>query len=477
MNSSLRQYLSRAILCLVLLLLLPRIANACGCFRTSTVLDDYQSADLVVIARMKTVIKGKIRYFSDISHVTMEVEKVYKGDVKIGDELTFLQGDAVLNCSWDFVADWIGEKFLFYLYRPEKPGEPFVVSTCNRSTGLEAANDDLLYLENIDRVKGRTRISGVLEVEDEPTAGEQVRITGKNKTYIATTDKNGVYELYDLPPGRYSVEPVLKFGWKIYDWHITRQETRAEWRRSNLDLPPLTKRWFTLRAGKHFGADIRLELANRIAGRITSRAGKPLQRVCVTLVRAEESEEFRACNDFSNADGTFAVDSLDAGAYKLIVNYENIKSNYQPFPKLYYPGVERTEEAKVLTVKFGESIEGLNFVVPTLAETVKLEGVVRYSNGRPASKIDVRFNTPKIGEIDGSIEVQTDNRGRFAITVLKGSSGQLYSIYMPDDREVKNCAPLKRSLHGNHYLETPRLQIVANENQTFELKLPASPCR
>ena len=81
------------------------------------------------------------------------------------------------------------------------------VSTCNRSNRVENTHDDLLYLENIATVQGRTRVSGVVDGDDENAAGQQVRITGKNKSYIATTDKNGVYELYDLPPGRYLTEP------------------------------------------------------------------------------------------------------------------------------------------------------------------------------------------------------------------------------------------------------------------------------
>ena len=72
---------------------------------------------------------------------------------------------------------------------------------------MENTHDDLLYLENIAKVQGRTRVSGVVDGDDENAAGQQVRITSKNKSYMATTDKNGVYELYDLPPGRYLTEP------------------------------------------------------------------------------------------------------------------------------------------------------------------------------------------------------------------------------------------------------------------------------
>lgn len=245
-------------------------------------------------------------------------------------------------------------------------------------------------------------------------------------------------------------------------------------RRSELDLPPPAKVWFTLRPKKHFGANITLALANKVAGRVTTPAGQPLNKVCVSLVPVEDSG-FRACEAFTRADGTFAVESVADGSYRLLLNYENIRTSHQPFPMRYYPGVATAESAKVLTVKFAESIEGLQFVVPNASETIKLEGIVRYANGRAASDKYVRFRTPKTADVDGNIEVTTDARGRFSLTVLKGLRGELYSIYAVALYELVNCPPLEQS--GKTHFETTRLQVEATENKTFELKLPVSPCR
>jgi len=353
---------------LLSLFLIPlRSAHACGCFNTATVLDDYQQADFVIVAQLKTLIKGRSQFGSDISHVTMMVQKVFKGEVKVGQELTIGNGDPVLGCSWPFYAEQVGETYLLYLYRPEKPGEPLYVSVCNRSSGLEAAHDDLLYLENMAKVRGRTRVSGNVKREGadyENVKGQRVRIAGKNKTYIATTDDAGVYELYDLPPGRYSIEPVLEPGWKIDAWGLTRQPTRAEMMADPDPVPPPPRKmWFTLRPKKHFGVSIRLRLDNKIAGRVTTSAGQPLSRVCVSLVPVKA--EPLVCNAFTEKDGSFEISSVDAGSYNLVINYAGIKSSHQPFPSLYYPGVTTAEAAKVLEVKFAESIVGLTFVVPS----------------------------------------------------------------------------------------------------------------
>ena len=56
----------------------------------------------------------------------------------------------------------------------------------------------------MNKVPGRTRISGVLSeggLARLSLGGQTIRIIGRNKTYGTKTDKNGVYELYDVPPG------------------------------------------------------------------------------------------------------------------------------------------------------------------------------------------------------------------------------------------------------------------------------------
>ena len=250
------------LLLLLLFLLLPRVANACGCFPNTTVLDEYNDAGLVVIARVTAVTKGSARFLGNISQVTMTVQKVFKGKVKAGATLTFSSGDPILDCSWDFYENKVGETYLLYLDPPEKSSEPFSVSTCRRSNSVENAKEDLLYLENMDKLRGRTRVSGVVARNiDDYEAGQQVRIVGKNKTYIATTDEDGVFEIYDLPPGRYSIGPVLQPGWKVDEWITTREKVR-EWKREDLGDPLPDKVWFTLRARKHFGVKIELDRAN-----------------------------------------------------------------------------------------------------------------------------------------------------------------------------------------------------------------------
>jgi hypothetical protein len=78
------------------------------------VLDDYEQADLVIIAKMKLVTKNitPTRFGGDKNHAIMTVQRVFKGDVTAGQELTFGQGDPTLGCSWALYENYVGEEYL-----------------------------------------------------------------------------------------------------------------------------------------------------------------------------------------------------------------------------------------------------------------------------------------------------------------------------------------------------------------------------
>lgn len=344
--------LIRVALVLSALFMFADVASPCGCFNSATVLDDYEEADLVIVARFVSVTKTKTPRWplNDIDTATMIVERVYKGDVKSGDNLIFAQGNVTLDCSWTFYEEEIGTQYLLYLYRPEKSTGHFIVSACNRSRSLEYANDDLLYLDNLDKVRGRTRVSGVLDQDggaDSDVVGRKIRILGKNKTYVAITDKNGVYELYDLPPDKYILEPELRFGWKVEKFGLTRRPTRSEWMHG---MKPSNRVAFTLRPKRHFGVDIDLALSNHIGGTVRDAKGKPLQWVCVSFAPVETPEKDLDCNDLTDVEGSFRIDGAEAGTYMLVFNPRNKPTAEMPFPRFYYRDAIEREKATAITV-------------------------------------------------------------------------------------------------------------------------------
>lgn len=224
----------------VLFTILLSVQNilACSCLAKSTALDSYESSDLVIATKLISVKKVRekedeydIRY---ITSVKMLVEKVYKGNVKIGDELTFAQGGGA-DCIWTYEEKLIGKKFLFYLNKPSK-GHPifddentknaelmYYPVTCGRSTDLKNAADDIAFIENIEKYRGRTRISGKLQsgYKNSPSlANIEVKILSNDKIYKTNTDKNRFYEIIDIPAGIYVIEPSIPKGWKIFRFSL-----------------------------------------------------------------------------------------------------------------------------------------------------------------------------------------------------------------------------------------------------------------
>jgi hypothetical protein len=246
-----------------------REAKACECrLEPITVLDEYDDAAVVVIARVASVKKSGNdagHPVNRISSTGMVIEQVFKGGVKVGEELTFRQGDPG-ECVWAFDEKEIGWRYLLYLYSREENPKVWAVRVCGRSQSVDRASDDLLYLNRLDEVRGKTRISGTVTFVahgDLPCVGGRViRIRGANKVHEVKTNERGVYEIYDLPPGAYRLEADTPPGWRVGGYFPRTYTSNFDGRGE--DLSP--KQFYVfLEGGKHVSFDVRFE--KDVAGR------------------------------------------------------------------------------------------------------------------------------------------------------------------------------------------------------------------
>ena len=105
-----------------LLFSMSRTAGACSCGPRPTVLEAFDTADEVVIVRVLSVEKvenTEERYVDGVRSATMIVEKVFKGNLKVRDEVIFGQGSGS-NCIITYDEKSVGDQYLYYLHRPEK---------------------------------------------------------------------------------------------------------------------------------------------------------------------------------------------------------------------------------------------------------------------------------------------------------------------------------------------------------------------
>ena len=473
-----------------------RAAVACSCGAKPTVLDSFERSDVVVVARAVSVEKteraappGRMsdgrNYVDGVRSTTMLVERVYKGNVRAGDEMVFAQGGGA-DCVWTFNEKSVGARYLFYLTRLKGAGKLWLAFSCGRSNLVEHAHDDLLYLDKLGKVRGRTRLSGTIEFEDYgqnvSVAGRLVRVVGASKTYEARTDAHGVYELYDLPPGRYSVEPEVPSGWRVAPFWLDYSPSYAG--RRDLDYwATVTKIPVTLGPGSHASLDIHFSIDNGIYGRVLDTAGRPMRGVCVDAVAAHAGEDYGYHADCTEEDGVFRIRKLPPGDYLLVANKDDRPSGSEPFGTIYYPNVPERERAGVIHVGVGDRLEDFDIRVPREEPTVTIEGVLLYSDGKPVADEVVNFKAAGApANVDGDARSSTDARGRFRLRVLKGLAGEVSGGMYSYVGEFENCpkleAVIRRGGGTSGEARTPALEVWADADiDGLELKFPFPSCR
>lgn len=505
------------ILCLIFLAAFTDNVFACSCRAKPTVLESFEGSDLVIIAKAVSVemneeAKGvdleaqikKAGYDNTYHYVKstkMKVEKVYKGNVKVGDELLFGQGGGA-DCIWTFGIKSVGESFLFYVDKPttnhplideikmsDKPA--YFPITCGRSqTIVGYETDDLKYLNNLEKVKGKTRISGDLNCWSQPCpnfASINIKIIGEKKTYEAKTDEHGTYEIYDLPAGKYLINPNIPKGWKLNQYMLRYspafRQNEYMFYGEELDFSkgiPLN-----LETGRHNGIDFYFDIDTAIRGRVLSPDGKPMKDVCVKAVSTELKEgDYRGRFDCTNEDGIFLIEEMPPGKYILVANDDGKISADEPFGVLFYPNTANFKDAKPIEIKLGERLDNFTIQVLKTEELVTISGRWTYSDGKPVAGEWIEFKAGKKNEkVDTEQRTKTDENGNFSFKILKNFKGKLYGEMYSYVGEFENCPQTDKAVREtsggktNAELKTQPIEIEATKDiSNLSLKFPFPGC-
>jgi hypothetical protein len=149
--------------------------------------------------------------------------------------------------------------------------------------------------------------------------------------------------------------------------------------------------------------------------------------VCLALISTSRVEDRSLSAEFSCSDkeGAFSINSVPVGTYLLAVNRTGIISSDEPFRTFYYPGVAERTSAKPVTIGAGE--------------------------------------------------------GRFAIRILKGSTGSLYGSMFSYIGEFLDCPELEKAIRrsGEQFaeLKTSPITVRAEEDlNNIEFQFPFPGC-
>lgn len=180
--------------------------------------------------KAKAVFMGKIVSFEKRSSGNLSAENIrgtyvlvkeaYKGNILPGDILFLKQGNGA-DCGYWFDGKDKGGIRLFSADKVSKSGH-IKAQDESKIPEFPTWPHDLLFLRNAKLYEGKTRISGVLYIGKDDDKGTywynppsetlfhiKVKIIGLSGSYETTSDENGVYEIYGLPPGLYFIQPVV----------------------------------------------------------------------------------------------------------------------------------------------------------------------------------------------------------------------------------------------------------------------------
>lgn len=161
----------------------------------------------------------------------IRVDENFKG-TNVGE--VFVTADTDGDCAIQFAENAVEQQWLFYAW--PNPGSQTVHLGCTRSSRLEYAGDDLLFLRSLPKSDRMNRLSGSVFLIQRPGAqtpddryaisGARLTIYGDSKTYEVETDRSGVFELTDLPAGSYRVYLRVPESDSLYMSYIIGESAR-----------------------------------------------------------------------------------------------------------------------------------------------------------------------------------------------------------------------------------------------------------
>ena len=124
----------------------------------------------------------------------------------------------------------------------------------------------------------------------------------------------------------------------------------------------------------------------------------------------------------------------------------------------------------------------MDIVIPKLEETIKIKGVLRYSDGKPAIEQWVKFKVaPADDKVDGDVNVKTDRMGHFTLTALKGLTGELAGEKWVYKDQFENCPKVDEliAISGRRGVTVQGNVVKLSNDQdsySVELTLPFPRC-
>ncbi|MDT4965429.1 MAG: hypothetical protein QOJ64_166 [Acidobacteriota bacterium] len=454
-----RKYTGLSIAAAVLTLC-AQSALACSCFSGGPPCQAFANTEVVFVGTpielTMTTIKqtvGNREYDYPQRVFTFRVEEAFRGMPLT--EVQIVTGNGGGDCGYDFR---IGERYIVYAGH-DTAKDTYGASICSRTRPLSEATEDLEYIRSLATREPGAVLSGEvrrygrnLETEETeqlgPMSDIEILIEGESRSLKARTDASGHFRASGLSPGKYTVTPLLPQKLNTYDLH---QETTLKERGCSVVSFNVTDN-------------------GRISGRVVDASGQPVPRIMLNLipVSLSNAEHPHSMFDSADDDGHFELKFVPPGQYLLGIRLNGLGSPTDAeklYPRTYYPGVARAEEAMIISLGESEVIKDIELRLPPRLMERTFSGRVVMADGRPAAnamvaQYEAAYRTRGLG-----YSIAADAQGNFKFT---GYEGIAYYV-----RATVND-PAGRQMHAEP-VDVPLTGTV--ENLVLVVSEPNGTCR
>lgn len=414
--------------------------------------------------------------------VRIRVDQAFKG-VTTGQTIDLHEGAD--DCSAKFRT---GQRAVFYLQQGSTAGT-WVVPPCSHSLGNAApSGDDLLFLRQLPKSAIGTRLSGEVELYEDSAKeafrrvggvpNVSVKISGpKGSTVETKTNVDGAYEVYNLPPGQYSIDIAAPEGLKI-EFPVIEGSPLSL---SNQASRPVSRDEAEVELGANGGvsAGFVLKADTRLSGRLLDEKGDPMTGVCIDLEplegRGESGARFFDC---SKAGGVFQMEMMPPGRYWIVARDEIRMDQLKSTSTLYYPGVRDRNNARIVSIEPGKYLEHLDIKLPSDEMRYQFTGRIQFEDGAPATLATVTFASPRHGYTE-TTESAAD--GSFGLSVLAGMEGQLDGEMYVFASTLASCPQFKvgpRIRGILRFMDTSSISLSSDsDRKDLKLVLPSPSCK
>lgn len=408
--------------------------------------------------------------------VRIRVEEVFKGPVSAGQTIELHQANN--DCAAKFRR---GQRAVFYLHAGSAPGTWRVVPCSYAHGSADPLGDDLLFLRGLpDSVLG-TRLSGGVDLYEESLKEGLRRVAGIPNLRLnivgqegiaanTITNAAGVYEVFGLPPGRYTV------SFEVPDGLVLRYA-------SVQGSPRVPGNAAAVELAANGGASVNfiMQADTQLSGRMLNAKGKPLGDVCIDLEPAESrlSEQHGRIFSCSEKGGAFSLKRMPPGDYRLVARDTVKAGRHRSESTLYYPGVRDREHAATISIAAGQHIEHVDLHLPAQEIRHKVSGRLQFADGVPVPDAKVTFTSEPRGYIEST---SSGRDGSFAFSVVAGMEGVLSAQIAVLQTVVASCPDFQvdpQSWQGLFGFLTAKPLALFSESDRLGLllQIPARSCR